>query len=353
MAQVKYLALMMGLSVFTLSGCGVAAANTSAPARSSTAAVPSSATPTSSTPASVPPNTTALTLGSLTLRVPSSWVTGSSTTVVPGVKAVHAASGADNKVTIHQLKPVDGNVFILLPQLPKPSGLTSNAENNSPYFTESEQTTSGVIYGTLSDLTPSGTEYVVTLTMPSDQAQKAQSILQSITAPSPATVSQAVNLLKSKPHPPQALPLVTAKSGSHQWILAGGQPATAQEGWFLFRSQNNGSQWSLIGHTSGLTSGPPFPNTVGSPTMLFWNPQDGVIVQPSYASPALKVFWTRNGGNSWNATTVRYSHQGNVFQAPKVTRGANGILTITVALNATTTIQFTSQDGGSSWTETK
>lgn len=252
-------------------------------------------------------------------------------------------------MTVHQIKPIDGDVFALLPQLPKPTGLTSNAENQSPYFTESKQTINGVVYASFSELTATGTEYAVNVQIPVNQTKLVGSILHSIKAPTPATVSQALHLLDKSASPSAGIPITTAKFGSERWVLAGGAPATAQEGWFLFRSLNNGNHWSLIGHTTWSASAPTFPNSVGNPTMLFWNASDGVIVQPSFASPALLVYWTRNGGQSWQETTVRYGQPGNVFTTPKVTREANGQLVITATLNSKATMTFTSQDGGSHW----
>lgn len=361
MARLGSLVTIMGLGAFVLAGCGTSAPN-GAPTQSNVAVAPSSGTTTAATPsattsasttstsATVPPDTKVMTLGSLTLRIPKKWVIGTSSTPGPGSKQLSATSSTDGKVTIHELSPVAGNVFILLPQLPKPSGLTSNPENTSPYFTEYQQTTGSITYATLSDLTTSGTEYMVTMTMPASESKELRTMIHSINAPSPANVSQAVNLLRSKDTGTQSVPLATAQSGSRQWILAGGQPATAQEGWFLFRSQDNGSQWSLTDQTSWKASSPVFPNTVGSPAMLFWNAQDGVIIQPSYGSPALLAYSTSNGGTSWRETTIKYGHQGNVFQAPKLTRGAKGLLTVKVALSANQTLEFTSQDGGSTWT---
>lgn len=355
-----YIAPLAGTAALLLAGCGTttpsAASEIGASSRSNAPAPSNMSTPTSKAStspvlSSVPSDTKPMTMDSVTLRVPDGWSIGSpSSALAPGAKQVTATSGRAGKVTIHRLTPEGGNAFVLLPQLPKPPGLTSNVHNQSPYFTESEQTISGVINAAFSDLTITGTEYMVTMHLPSDQSRLAGSILRSIQAPPPATVTEAVHLLPSKPSPSTAIPLVSARSGSNRWILAGGQPSTAQEGWFLFRSHDNGNHWSLIGNTSWSAPGPIFPNTVGSPTMLFWNSQDGVIVEPSYASPALSVYWTRNGGNSWQETAVPLAYPASVFQAPTVTRGVNGQLRVTIVSNSKATMAFTSRDGGSTWT---
>ncbi len=358
MAYIKLLAPVAGMAALLLTGCGTsslpAASETSqshapAPSNTSTPPTKASASPVTS---SVPSNTKSMTMDAVTLRVPNSWSIGPpSSALAPGAKQITATSSTGGKVTIHRLTPVGGNTFILLPQLPKPPGLTNNAENHSPYFTESEQTISQVIDATFSELTATGTEYMVTVHLPSSQSQVVENILRSIQAPSPANVTEAVHLLPSQSNSSVAIPLASAKSGSHRWILAGGQPATAQEGWFLFRSDDHGNHWSLINNTSWSAPGRIFPNTVGSPAMLFWNSRDGVIAQPAYASPALLVYWTRNGGNSWQKTTVPFPYPANVFKAPTVSRGANGQLTLKVVSNSKKTMIWTSRDGGSTWTQ--
>lgn len=361
MMRRTYLAPLAGMAAMILAGCGTttstASAKISASSRSNASA--SSNTPTSTSTRSqsapestVPAHTKAMTLGSLTLRIPDSWSLGSPTADPgPGAKQVTATSMSGDKVTIHQLKPLDGNAFILLPELPKPAGLTHNSNNQSPYFAESKQSIGGVVNASFSELTKTGTEYIVTIVVPYNQAQQIGTLFQSMKAPPLATVTEAVHLLAHAPSPASAIPLVSAQSGNNRWMLAGGQPATAQEGWFLFRSHSNGSHWSLIGDTSWLAKGPTFPDSVGSPAMLFWNSQDGVIAQPSYGSSAIRVFWTRNGGTSWQKTSVPLPQSIVVFKAPHLSQGSHGQLTMTVVTLAKTTLTFTSQDGGSTWAQ--
>ncbi len=357
MTRRTYLTPLAGVAALLVAGCGTttpsASAKISASSRSN-APVPSNVPKKTSTgsQSAAPAHTKAMTLGALTLRIPDSWSLGSPTSdPAPGASQLTATSSAGDRVTIHRLTPVAGDAFILLPQLPKPQGLTHNTNNRSPYFTESQQTISGVINGSFSELTSTGTEYMVTIEVPSNPPHRVGTLLQSIQAPAPATVTEAVHLLAEKSRATTGIPLVSAQSGTNRWMLAGGQPATAQEGWFLFRSRTNGSHWSLIGNTSWSANGPTFPNTVGSPAMLFWNSQDGIIVQPSYASSAVTVFWTRNGGTSWQKTVISLPQSITVFKAPHLSRGIGGQLTMTVITNTKTTMTFTSRDGGSTWAQ--
>jgi hypothetical protein len=227
--------------------------------------------------------------------------------------------------------------------------LTNNAENHSPYFTESEQTISQVIDATFSELTATGTEYMVTVHLPSSQSQVVENILRSIQAPSPANVTEAVHLLPSQSNSSVAIPLASAKSGSHRWILAGGQPATAQEGWFLFHTQNSGKTWRIEAETPWSAPFKTFPDSVGTPAMLFWNAKDGLIAMPSYASAGLFVYRTTDGGRSWTESQLATPGQPNNGKVPQITRYAGGRLTLKATLYSGNTVQFTSTNGGATW----
>lgn len=301
---------------------------------------------------------TRIRLGRLGLTLPAGWTRTPGAVLSPGTKSVRATGANGARVTLQKIRPTRSNLFLLLPQLPKPAGLTSNAWNRRPYFTESRTVIDGVIQFQMTDLTASGTEYVVTLQAPSQAPAVVDSIERSTHVPPPATVKDAVHLLLTNSHPGTGLPLAMAQAvPDDSWVLAGGQPATAQEGWFLFHSQNGGKTWRVEADTTWSAPFKTFPNSVGTPAMLFWNAKDGLIAMPSYAASDLLVYRTQDGGTSWTKIQVASPGQLNVGKAPEITRQADGQLTITASLYSRNpvhqysgkTVQFVSNDGGGTW----
>ena len=294
---------------------------------------------------------TRIRLGQLTLMLPAGWTRHAETTLRPGSESLQATSADGGRITLHQLVPTGSNIYQLLPQLPKPSGLTKNAWNASPYFTETRTHVDGVIQFQMTDLTASGTEDVVTLQVPSQESAAVDYIQRSLQVPPPATVKAAVHLLLTKSHPGNGLPLATTQAvPDDSWLLAGGPPATAQEGWFLFHSQNGGKTWRLEADTSWSAPFKTFLDSVGIPSILFWNAKDGLIAMPSFASDALLVYRTADGGTTWTETRLSSPGQPNNGKAPEITRDADGRLTIQVTLYSGKTVQFTSINGGATWT---
>lgn len=298
------------------------------------------------------PSTTAmrLGLGEVSVMLPAGWTRDAGTKPEPGSKSVEATSSNGASITLSQLAPTRSNVFQLLPQLPKPTGLTKAAWNKLPYFSESRTQLDGVIQWQMTDLTPSGVEDVVSLQMPTADSAVVDQIQRSLRVPRPATVTQAVHLLLTLPNPGDSLPRAMAQADSRDnWVLVGGSPATAQEGWFLFRTENVGATWQLIGDTTWSAPFKTFPDSVGVPAMLFWNARDGIIVMPSFASNDLFVYRSTDGGTSWTESQLKTAGEPNNGKAPEIVRAADGRLTVSAVLYSGTTVQFVSTNGGVTW----
>lgn len=291
-----------------------------------------------------------LQLGHIRLMLPPGWKRQSPKAGPLGSQSLTATSANGGRLTLHQLALKGSNIYQLLPQLPKPSGLTQNAWNSRPYFTESSTEISGVIHFQMTDLTASGVEDVVTLQVSSQDASTVAAIQRSLKVPEPATIKDAVHLLLTKSQPGVGLPLASAQAGQGRgWLLAGGPPATAQEGWFLFHTQNGGKTWSIEAETTWSAPFKTFPDTVGTPAMRFWNAKDGLIAMPSYASAGLFVYRTTDGGTSWTESQLATPGQPNNGKAPQITLNADGRMTLNATLYSGKTVQFTSTNGGATW----
>ncbi|MBX5466009.1 MAG: glycoside hydrolase [Firmicutes bacterium] len=270
-------------------------------------------------------------------------------TGLPPAGSTLAISGSDGvQVTLQFQDPVAGTFFQLVPQLPKPPDLTANPWNRSPFFTETWAQEHGMLIARVSDLSGSGTLYQVLLRAPADAAGTAKAVLHSMTLPPPATVTQAVHLLLTKPTPGAAPPLATTQAGGAGWLLAGGAPAGTQEPWFLFRTTDGGRRWTLLADTT-WTASKTFPDTVGVPGLLFWNAHDGVIVQPADAGAFLIVYRSTDGGRSWRRSTIACPSPPVNTQPPHLARFADGRLILTAQLMDGMRFQVVSTDGGRTW----
>jgi hypothetical protein len=294
-----------------------------------------------------------LVLGNLSLTLPAGWLRPSTTAPQAGTQTVKASSSAGATLTITRQAPSGPHAQQLLPGLPKPPGLTANTFNRSPYFAETRTTADGVVQFQLWDLTASGHQYYLNLEAPEPDAAAANQIMASLRIPAPATVADAVHLLLAHSAPKSGVPMARAQVGpdnTDAWLLAGGSPATAQEGWFLFHTVDGGKDWRLEADTTWSAPFKIFPNSVGMPSMRFWNENQGLIAMPSYAASRLIIYRTDDGGATWQSTTIACSSQPNIGKAPTITRSANGRLTITATLYSGQVVHFSSVNGGATWT---
>lgn len=329
---------------------GQASPSSKSPAPS--ASVGSASAPTSpSAASSLSLSTQTLTLGAMSVRIPTSWTVTSATPPRGGkAKTARARSGAAH-VMLQETAATTGDVYGLLPMMPRPYGLTANPLNRQPYFSEIEQHANRTLFVSVYDLAASGMYYTADLTVPASDARVTQTFLATMALPRPATITEAVHLIENAS--PSALPRVRTRidGGREQWLLASGPPATAQEPFDLFRTVDGGRHWSLIDYTT--FSGPKvFLTGAGAPAMAFWSPENGVIIEPSYGGSSLQVFRTRDGGSDWNVTTISCPQTPAPFSAPTIRRSAGGVLSVKAPAmhRGKTACMAISRDGGMQWT---
>ena len=340
-----------------LTGCGVSGHEAKAPSTHSPVASAKSLTSPrrqvtrSAAPSKPPDNTVEVKLGRLVASIPKTWIVQAPTATSPWNKEIKATHAGVTMALFRDL-PSTANVYQLLPQEPKPAGLTETSWNDRPFFTEDIRSGASDVDAAVGNMTVAGTDYSVIITAPPKDSKVVRALVRALKLPQPATVTQDVHLLMTKPTPQAGMPLATTQAGaSSGWVLAGGQPATAQEPFFLYRTRDSGKRWVLLKYTD-FSATPPevFPDTVGTPAMLFWSAQDGLIVQPSFAGPRLRVYRTVNGGNTWTMVQVECPALPDVGQAPEISRLASGVMTLKVHLAAGQVFQVESRNNGQNWT---
>ena len=266
----------------------------------------------------------------ISIRVPKSWHLGQQVTV--------SKSGATGL-----------NAGFLVPQVPKDTvALTHDPRNQSPYFTATIETAGHTAYGEIDELSGAGNYYNIQLQVPQSAMDALRRALRTVTLPPVATVTQAVNLIERRATIGAQLWLANTAAANTHWVLVGGAVATAQQPFYLFRTRDGGKHWSLINYTS--TPQHIFPDAAGSPDMLFWSADDGIIAEVTGWSHDVWIYDTRNGGQTWALQKVALPSQPNAQKTPQIAWTTTGTLTISVTLQSGTTYQLTSQDSGRTWT---
>lgn len=301
-----------------LSGCGVAGGSTGP----SSAAVSNHAES---------PATSILQAHGISIRVPKGWQLGKQVQVSK-TDAMGLSSG------------------LLVPQVPKnTAALTRDPRNQSPYFTETiasvNQTASAQVY----ELSAQGYYYNIQVNVPRSALASLSRALRTLSLPPVATVSQAVHLMYHRATLQASLWMASADTENTNWVLAGASPATVQEPFYLFRSTDSGTRWSLINYS--FQTDQVFPDLAGDPTMIFWTATQGLIVEVTGFSHSVWVYRTNDGGTTWSLQKLACPSQPNAEKPPQISQTVNGNLTITVTLNSGTNYQLTSHDSGQTWTE--
>lgn len=276
------------------------------------------------------PTSTLLKTDGISIRVPHGWHLG-------------------QQVTVSTSTTTGLNAGYLVPQVPKDSAaLTHDARNRSPFFTETIDTASHTIYATINELSAAGNYYNIQLQVPQSATHALRRALQTVTLPPVATVTQAVHLIEHQTATGAGkLWIAKAAVAKTRWILLGGAVSTAQQPFYLFRTKD-GTRWSLINYTST----PPhvFLNATGSPNMLFWSLNDGIIAEVTGWSHDVWIYNTQNGGQRWSLQKIALPSQPNAQKSLQIVGPKNGTLTITVTLQSGAKCQVATHDSGRTWT---
>lgn len=136
------------------------------------------------------------------------------------------------------------------------------------------------------------------------------------------------------------------------WLLAAGQPATAQQSYYLFHTMNGGKSWQLERYTvwAGCVSAavPPvcaFLRSAGETSMRFWNETDGIIALADYVGAGVQIYRTIDGGKAWSDKMLRLPQQAENV----VLRQAGTALILTVTFYGRRPQRWKSMNGGVSW----
>lgn len=270
----------------------------------------------------------------------------------------------DGRITVRLRydPPNPGYAAALLPPLTATRGRQSILKSSSPYLAEGflqksvtaatapaprPQTTSTTEWSYwISDTVPSGAVYGVTISGPAQDRKSIHLLLRALTLPAPATATDAVRLMRQWSVPG----MVSAHFGAHQWLLVGGPPATAQEEFALFSSQDAGQHWTLIDHTT-FSPHQIFLNSVGNVGMLFWDAQDGVIVEtsPGFVARQVVILRTVDGGQSWRQVPSLMATGATAMNGRPSLSMVHTALTLTVPLHGGRADVWRSTDGGIHW----
>ncbi|MDA8346492.1 MAG: sialidase family protein [Thermaerobacter sp.] len=320
--------IILATATFLIAGCGYSQLPTAITKKHSH---PSSATkPASKT--NTPPSTVVATTpeknvsyDGFSLRVPSSWTLG-------------------KQIKIYEVPATGEYAGALFPKLMPDAGpgITSDPGNESPFFSEQLQVGSGSAFLQVADLGVDGNSYSLQVTVPSSESALLRAAAASLRYPPIATVKDDVRLIQRA----QVFSGATATYGpADRWLVIGGNPATMQEQYALFRSTDGGSKWTLLHWTDGLVQ-PDFPGNLGQPTVFFWSASDGILAVSSAFSSAVWLYRTTDGGTTLTFSTLSVPSQPS--KAPAFSRSAQGVLSITVPL-ASGTFSASSTDNGKTW----
>lgn len=256
----------------------------------------------------------------------------------------------------HQIKlkrfTASGSAASLLMPNPVPSNGNGivNLLNANPFFSEQ---LNGVVNGIalqVNELTGHGTYYELTVTVPPSETSALKMAAKTLKTPPPATVTEDAHLIHALGKTPRpALYYTQAQVGSQdQWILVGGNPATAQEPFALYRSTDAGKQWTLADHTTfhGHSN---FLESEGLPSIVFWNAQDGIMAESSSFAQSIPISYTTDGGKHWQAAQVPQVGEPTGQNAPTITRSANGSLEVKTTVFHNQTVILQSTDNGKNW----
>ncbi len=309
-------AALMGLTAAAalLAGCG------STPTR---VAKNSATTSTPSVPPTQRSSTHVLTAAGLSIRVPDSWQLG-------------------RQVIIQATSLTASRAPNLLPIVPP-----SEASPASPFFSKQHGTTGGMSYGQLTEITAKGQYLTLQIQVPARDAASLKTAMGSVKSPPVVSASKDLRLIETT-DTDHMLSYQAARVGSRdRWVLVGGNPATAQEEFALYRSTDGGKSWSLPVYTT-FRGNHVFLGLAGMTSLKFWNPHDGIIAESSGFAQTLVILYTTNGGETWHNASVPKLGAPTGDSPPTIRESASGTLTVSATYpHRLRTVQST--DGGKEW----
>lgn len=313
-------------------GCGVQRTPTSAPVAAKTTA---QASHSSRSPQANSAWRT-IQLGDLTLRIPHTWRMGKQITL----------SWQNSTSGVQELFP-DGSPML--------NGLPPHPQ---PYLSKQISTANGQTTFRLAETSSTGQVYDLTVTA---QHALVMRVVHSLKLPPPITATALVrqfNAHHSASHgtASAAVSYIRTAAGSSRWLLVFGNPATALEDYLLFHSANGGHQWSLINQTGADKTPAAFPDTVGQPTMDFWTPNDGLLVESSMFYPTeLLVYRTTNAGATWSLQRLTLGSHNQIVTGDTHLRlvARHGLLEVSVKLKSGQVFQATSVNDRKTWNTQK
>jgi hypothetical protein len=264
--------------------------------------------------------------------------------------------GANGQLDITSTPLTGANGDQLLPLQPSSGGLIPR--DYSPYRAFSS-TYAG--HQVTEDLVSSdGTSYQFTLNLFNAPIHSAlgQHILTSWSHPPLLSVTAAVHKLihmQDAHHESTTAFIISAPTPRDMWLLAAGQPATAQEPFYLFRTTNQGRTWGLERYTqwqcSPITSSAcNFIGSAGPAAMRFWNSQSGIIASGSSFADGVGTTVSHDGGRTWT-TWGRISLANPPQRIVLLGKGSHLTMKITV-LGQGVVVEKT-DDGGEHWQQVR
>lgn len=263
------------------------------------------------------------------ITIPKAWTVGSAHTV-DGTTGV----AFDGPRATLVLTRTDAQAQNLLPL----AGQEATQPERSPYVVSSLATLNNTVTANAAAIASTTQMYGLTLTLPSSERTLAQKILASWRHPQVISTTKAVHhLLKTSDVDPQRYELSFIDHHQRGWVLVSGQPATAQQSWFLFATKNAGKTWVLRQHTSWV--GPPtasaFLNSVGVATIKRVSTRVGLIVESSGFVDGIEVWRTDTYGRTWHETSLKLPWMSSATLPPKIlVRDASPSYSGTISIQA-------------------
>lgn len=254
-------------------------------------------------------------------------------------------------VTVREASTAGTNLGNLLPLTPAPSAGSRvlTRYSGSPWF--SEFIISGTVW--LTEVSASNNYYTLQINAPLHASSaELHRVAESIHAPPVATATDIVHFMRKRDqHDSHALSFSTAMIGMDtQWVLAGGNFATAQEEFALFRTVDGGQRWSLM--ASSVKHDGPFPNLLGRTTLFFETSNNGILAESTGFGSGLLVYRTTDGGRTWQSEPIAHTGMPNSNVAPTIQRETDGNLTLKVPLTSGKIFRAVSDNGGQTWLPT-